>query len=297
MEDPPVTEPALDHPRSSRAAELYDWWTEQAASDAEVAASKADEYGSYDLLLLGKVLADMTGFPLVDGESPEETYAELGICFYALGKVARWVGAVVEGRRPSADTLRDLKVYTTMVERVRAVGGWPWEPEQQRGGVLAQTSDDSPDDGLVHVRPGDGSAMAGLLAAFSSVGAGFRRAQQERQGQRGAATSSPGDAAVSTETIQQAVELLLEQLKENGWTRYKASELIDPTKQWTVRTGYSGGEAYIQINRFSQEAADRHIAELDPYQQVGHRLRLHPRMEQSPEAAIQELITAAGVPL
>lgn len=124
MPDPDVQRQA--HESAKRKDELRVWWMDIAGEEADKAVSKADEYGSYDLVLLGRVMADMTGFPVQDGESPEETYAELGIMFYVLGKLARWTGAIVEGRRVSDDTLQDIATYTRMVQRVRAVGGWPF---------------------------------------------------------------------------------------------------------------------------------------------------------------------------
>lgn len=133
---------ALDGDSIRRKDELRQWWMDIAAEEADKAVSKADEYGSYDLVLLGRVMADMTGFPVVDGESTDETYAELGIMFYIQGKLARWVGAVVEGRRVSDDTLQDIATYTRMVQRVRAVGGWPWGTDgapNYSGGALKST--------------------------------------------------------------------------------------------------------------------------------------------------------------
>jgi hypothetical protein len=117
---------AADGESMRRKDELRGWWMDIAGEEADKAVSKADEYGSYDLVLLGRVMADMTGFPVQPGESDEETYAELGIMFYVLGKLARWTGAIVEGRRVSDDTLQDIATYTRMVQRVRAVGGWPF---------------------------------------------------------------------------------------------------------------------------------------------------------------------------
>lgn len=124
-------------------SELHDWWMSAAERDAKVAVAKADEYGSYDLLLLGKMLADMVSFPLDPGESPEETYAELGVLFYAAGKVARWVGAVKEGRRPSDDTIQDLKIYVTMVQRVRSAGGWPYGSGERYSDGQPKGADDA----------------------------------------------------------------------------------------------------------------------------------------------------------
>jgi hypothetical protein len=113
-----------------RKDELRKWWDEISGEEADLAVAKADEYGSYDLLLLGRVIADMTDYPVAkmvaEGQSEDEIHTELGIAFYVQGKLARWVGAIKEGRRVSDDTLADTVVYVRMVQRARAVGGWPW---------------------------------------------------------------------------------------------------------------------------------------------------------------------------
>lgn len=104
-------------------AALADWWHEQANQEIERTVPKAVEYGSDDLVFIGRALAD-----LLDREVGDEEAAELGIFFYELGKMARWRAAIKQGGRVSDDTLFDFGVYIRMAQRVRAVGGWPWAP-------------------------------------------------------------------------------------------------------------------------------------------------------------------------
>lgn len=99
---------------------LSDWWLLTADSDYAMVGPKAIEYGSRDLTEMGHTLARVAGREIGD---PEAT--ELGIWFYALGKMARWTAAVQRGELVSVDTLTDLGVYTTMARRVRETGEWP----------------------------------------------------------------------------------------------------------------------------------------------------------------------------
>lgn len=105
------------------AAQLDDWWLENAKQAVELVAPKAVEYSAIDLIEYGRTLALVMdiGHPISDEEA-----TEIGIWGYLVGKVARWTGAIKEGRRVSDDTIFDIKIYATMAERTRAVGGWPF---------------------------------------------------------------------------------------------------------------------------------------------------------------------------
>lgn len=109
---------------------IEDWWLENARQAIEAVAPKAAEYGSTDLAELGRDLAMLMNR---DGMSHEEL-TELGIYMYMLGKFSRWRDAIKDGRRVSLDTIYDIKVYATMAERNRAVGGWPFpiDHEEQK---------------------------------------------------------------------------------------------------------------------------------------------------------------------
>lgn len=102
-------------------AELSSWWRQQAEDEIARTAPKAAEYGSRDLIEIGRDLARAMGL----GEIHDQWAAELGIYFYLRGKLARWTEAVVRGETPSDDTLFDIGVYVRMAQRVRAAGGWP----------------------------------------------------------------------------------------------------------------------------------------------------------------------------
>lgn len=100
---------------------------------------------------------------------------------------------------------------------------------------------------------------------------------------------------LSLDELQRPIDALHHRLTMLGWVRYKASELIDPTKQWTVRTGYVGGETYVQVNRYSQVRKDLHIASVDPFEKIAY-LRLHPAMDDDPGSAVVRIIDQTGMP-
>ena len=113
----------MDETAKAREA-IEDWWLENARQAIEAVSPKAAEYGSTDLAELGRDLAMLMNR---DGMSHEEL-TELGIYMYMLGKFSRWRDAIKDGRRVSLDTIYDIKVYATMAERNRDVGGWPFAP-------------------------------------------------------------------------------------------------------------------------------------------------------------------------
>lgn len=110
---------------------LASWWRKLADEEIRRTVPKAEEYGSGDLIRIGRTLAEVAGRTVTDEEA-----AELGIFFYIEGKLARWADAVARGERPSDDTLFDLGVYVRMAQRVRHSGGWPTAP-LNRGGIAA----------------------------------------------------------------------------------------------------------------------------------------------------------------
>lgn len=105
---------------------LTDWWIERSRQEVEAVAPKAVEYSAVDLIEYGRTLALVMGRN--EGMTDEEA-AEIGMWGYLVGKVARWTGAIKEGRRVSDDTIHDIAVYTKMAQRNRDVGGWPFGPE------------------------------------------------------------------------------------------------------------------------------------------------------------------------
>lgn len=107
---------------------LESWWMAQADREIDATIPKAIEYGSTDLVAMGHDLARCAGRTVSDEEA-----AELGVFFYVRGKVARWVDAVVDGRRVSDDTLFDIGVYVKMAQRIRKAGSWPGIPNNEKG--------------------------------------------------------------------------------------------------------------------------------------------------------------------
>ena len=114
-------------------ATLVEWWLLLAKREAEMAQEKATEYGSTDLREIGRTMAMASGLEVPEGRDTDEWYSELGCYFYAVGKMARWTDAVLSGRQVSNDTIADLRVYATMVRRIRECGGWPAVPGETRG--------------------------------------------------------------------------------------------------------------------------------------------------------------------
>lgn len=116
-----VTTWPLELDEASRlATELEQWWGERAEDEIMRTVPKAIEYGSGDLIEIGRDLASLMGREVNDQDA-----AELGIYFYIRGKMARWADAIRRGAPISDDTLFDLGVYTRMAQRVRSHGGWP----------------------------------------------------------------------------------------------------------------------------------------------------------------------------
>lgn len=104
---------------------LEKWWQETAQADFEGLLSKISEYGAADLDVIGEALIATTPFKDTPPDRRRKIGHELALSFYALGKIGRLFGAYAQGRLPSDDTIHDLTVYSMMLRRVRAEGGWP----------------------------------------------------------------------------------------------------------------------------------------------------------------------------
>ena len=99
---------------------LSAWWTDHARDEAACTIPKMVEYGSGDLTSIGYTVADIAGMAI-----DNDTHAmEIGVLFYALGKIQRAVAAAKRGVPASDDTWFDLAVYAKMVQAARA-GVWP----------------------------------------------------------------------------------------------------------------------------------------------------------------------------
>lgn len=119
--------------RESAATELEKWWLGQAQEEIERTVPKALEYGSGDLIEIGRTMAKTKG----DDHIGDKEAAELGVYFYLVGKIARWTDAIRNGRRVSDDTLFDIGVYIRMAQRIRAAGGWPGVDLDELAGMTA----------------------------------------------------------------------------------------------------------------------------------------------------------------
>ncbi|QCQ57498.1 hypothetical protein SEA_SUCHA_53 [Microbacterium phage Sucha] len=111
---------------------LYRWWMQTAHDEIAPMAAKMQEYGgshrAADLTDIGRdlIAAGVAKGPLLGSGAVQDGWMqELGCYFYLRGKAGRWTAAIAEGRPVSDDTLHDIGIYVRMVQRIRAVGGWP----------------------------------------------------------------------------------------------------------------------------------------------------------------------------
>jgi hypothetical protein len=112
------------NPAAEMRRDLENWWLQLANAESTQVVDKAVEYGSRDLVDIGRDLADCMHRQVSDQEA-----AELGVYFYLRGKMSRWTDAVRRGQLPSDDTLKDIGVYVRMAQRIRTHGGWPGKAE------------------------------------------------------------------------------------------------------------------------------------------------------------------------
>ena len=90
---------------------LYDWWIDAAKDEAEQTIKKMLEYGSGDLVAVGRQVISLAGRPPVSDSVAMET----GCLFYLIGKMERAISAHRRGSTPSDDTWFDIAVYSKMV--------------------------------------------------------------------------------------------------------------------------------------------------------------------------------------
>lgn len=96
------------------------WWQETSEADLAKCLPKLHEYGSYDLIAVGDMIAHVAGW----SDATDAEKAELGCWFYELGKVSRAFDAIKQHRLPSDDTVLDVSIYAMMIRRIRNAGGW-----------------------------------------------------------------------------------------------------------------------------------------------------------------------------
>lgn len=110
----------------SSHSELRGWWEATSTADLEAMLPKLGEYTSADLVIMGDALVEWGTDALPLGAAGQEA----ACLFYILGKVARAIAALREGRLPSDDTYHDITVYSMMTRRIRERGGWPGGTEK-----------------------------------------------------------------------------------------------------------------------------------------------------------------------
>jgi hypothetical protein len=94
---------------------LHNWWTQHASDEVDAMLKKLDEYGAGDLYEIGYQIAKVA-----QREVTREQAYELGVMFYAVGKMQRIISAAEQSREASTDTWHDLAVYSKMVLANRA---------------------------------------------------------------------------------------------------------------------------------------------------------------------------------
>lgn len=112
--------PAFDGP-DPHDSPLRQWWTDTAMDEAERTIAKMEEYGSLDLVHIGRAIWDMCGRT---SRLTDAAAMELGVLFYLYGKIQRAMSAAKADRPVSDDTWFDMHVYAKMAEAARA-GVWP----------------------------------------------------------------------------------------------------------------------------------------------------------------------------
>ena len=110
---------------------LSEWWLDHASEEASKTIAKMEEYGAGDLAMIGHSISKMANRQVED----QKQAAELGIVFYALGKIARVLSAVEDGNIPSDDTWFDLAVYAKMALAIRS-GAWEIETRPDTVGAM-----------------------------------------------------------------------------------------------------------------------------------------------------------------
>lgn len=99
---------------------FHRWWADLVDSEAPTIAAKATEYGSNSLAQMGHLFARAQGRGVTEAEA-----LEIGSFIYAYGKIQRVGDALLQGKLPSADSWKDLAVYSTMALYIRDRGQWP----------------------------------------------------------------------------------------------------------------------------------------------------------------------------
>lgn len=105
---------------------LEAWWRNLTDKDIGETLPKAIEYGASDLDLMGQGVRMLQGDRWEGGDAGESRAVgqELAILFYLQGKIARALSAASLGQRCSGDTIKDIRIYAVMLQKVRETGSW-----------------------------------------------------------------------------------------------------------------------------------------------------------------------------
>lgn len=110
----------LPDEKQARLEELRKWIDELHHKEDSETLRKAALYDNADLIVIGQTMGTLLGMQVTD----ERTAIQLACAFYALGKVSRVIGAIADGRAPTADTWYDLHIYGMMGLKAFETGRW-----------------------------------------------------------------------------------------------------------------------------------------------------------------------------
>lgn len=104
--------------------QIGNWWADVSASDIDRTVPKAVEYGAFDLDIMAQAMISLLPIDTTDMDEAMKIGRYAATQFYALGKVARAISALAEGRLPGPDSEFDGRVYQIMAQRIRETGRW-----------------------------------------------------------------------------------------------------------------------------------------------------------------------------
>jgi len=104
---------------TEKSPTLETWWLGHAAVEAEQTVRKMREYGSKDLIAVGRQVGELARRTIDD----DVRAFEIGCQFYLIGKIERAVSAIQRGEAASGDTWFDIAIYAKMVQAKRS-GAW-----------------------------------------------------------------------------------------------------------------------------------------------------------------------------
>lgn len=96
--------------QEGEAKRVSGWWNRTQTEDLEMYLLKNEVYGNADLRIIGFALKECD----IRNAHVDTLPEEIGIAFYALGKVARILSAYDAGEIASEDSWKDLAIYATM---------------------------------------------------------------------------------------------------------------------------------------------------------------------------------------